>query len=470
MRRSWKLTLAAAGATAAAVVPPAVVPGAWPGGARDASGAAGRGRWVLLDHEGFDRPLKVDESPWRIDPQGPGSPWHVDAFDDDGDAWKKISGPLFARQLATLNVFRKRVAFGREGWLTAEVAAVDKDRDGRPDSRPGLSTASLPGGQRAARISEPSWDAGVLIRPTRPLPPRYRVEMTLRGIDFGGERGGTFDYDSKHNGYTREPCKTRYPWTFQGALPGKSRCDYPDVTRENGFYYLTILDYRNPAPHGNPGIHYRRKVIMDGYYSDDQRWKDAGTCNPKTRKIYRTFDGTFNGVNALFVRGDKFREAANNNISNEYYIKTACGNVSMDQPYGPGGKFRQHLTSAELRPELLPKASYRFAIERDRTGYTLEMSGPFLNTGQTTLRVHHDFVEDGRPIWHYNQTPGEYDGRFERTLKHTGPAGTYTTEHSWPKGSAYPDSFIIGDPHLNYYEGSAYVDDIRLYVPGEERR
>ncbi|RFS87300.1 hypothetical protein D0T12_03420 [Actinomadura spongiicola] len=452
LNRTWKTTLV----TCATVVAATAVPAA--------SGAASE-RWVLLDHEGFDRPLKVDAAPWRLDPQGRDSPWHVDPFDDDGEAWTKISGPLFARQLDTLNIFRKRVRFGHDGWLTAEIAAVDKNRDGRPDSRPGLSTASLPGGQKAARISEPSWDAGVLIRPTRPLPPRYRVEMTLRGIDFGGKRGGTFHYDGKHNGYAPGACKTRYPWTFQGALPGKSRCEYPDVTRENGFYYLTILDYATPAPHGNPGIHYRRKVIMDGYYADDARWTNAGTCNPRTRQIYRTFDGTFNGINALFVRGDKFREKSNNNISNEYYIKTACGNVSMDKPYGPGGKFQQHLTSAEIRPELLPRSSYRFAIERDRTGYTLEMSGPFLHTGQTTLRVHHDFVEDGRPIWHYNQTPGEYDGRFDRRLKHIGPAGTYTTEHTWPKGSAYPDSFIIGDPHLNYYEGSAYVDDIRLYVP-----
>jgi hypothetical protein len=462
-RRAWKAAAAVVGAVVVACAP-----AAWPAAGGAASGSP-TGRWTLVAHEGFDRPLRVDRAPWRLDPQGPRSPWHVDAFDDDGEAWRKISGSLFERQLATLNVFRKRVAFGRRGWLTAEVAAVDKDRDGRPDSRPGLSTAALPDGRRVARISEPSWDAGVLIRPTRPLPPRYRVEMTLRGIDFGGERGGRFDYGGKHNGYTRKPCKTRYPWTFQGALPGGTRCDYPDVTRENGFYYLTILDYATPAPHGNPGIHYRRKVIMDGYYSDDDRWKNAGTCNPKTGRIYRTFDGTFNGVNALFARGDRFREAANNNVSNEYYIKTACGNVSMDEPYGPGRRFRGHLTSAELRPELLPKAAYRFAVERGRTGYTLEMSGPFLHVGQTTLRVHHRFVEDGRPIWHYNQTPGEYDGRFDRRLTHRGPAGTYTTEHSWPEGSAYPDSFIIGDPHLNYYEGSAYVDDIRLYVPRDDR-
>ena len=26
---------------------------------------------------------------------------------------------------------------------------------------------------------------------------------------------------------------------------------------------------------------------------------------------------------------------------------------------------------------------------------------------------------------------------------------------------------ILGDPHLNYYEGSAVIDDIKLYVPKE---
>lgn len=36
----------------------------------------------------------------------------------------------------------------------------------------------------------------------------------------------------------------------------------------------------------------------------------------------------------------------------------------------------------------------------------------------------------------------------------------------WPEGSAYPDNFIIGNPHINYYEGSAQIDNLRLYVRG----
>ena len=95
----------------------------------------------------------------------------------------------------------------------------------------------------------------------------------------------------------------------------------------------------------------------------------------------------------------------------------------------------------------------------------MEISGPFRHIGDVALRYHHDFVEDGRPVWHYNQSSAEYDGDFDRSLTYTGPTGKYVDEHIWPEGSAYPDSFIVGDPHLNFYEGSAVVDDIRLFVP-----
>ncbi|MDI9903167.1 hypothetical protein QM716_25250 [Rhodococcus sp. IEGM 1409] len=420
--------------------------------------------WQLVSQESFNTPLKVDSAPWQLDPQGEQSPWHIDDFDDDSPVWSQISGPAATTNMDSLNVFRKRVAFGKNDWLTAEIAAVDKDKDGTPDSQPGLSTVKLPGGEKAAKINEPSWDGGVIIRPTTALPEEYRVEMTLRGIDFGGKRNGTFDYDGKTNGYAAGDCKTGFPWTFKGAAPDKSRCQYGDVKPDNGFYYMTILDHDNPAPHGNPGIHYRRKVIMDGYYATSPWTTKYGTCNPATGEIYSSTEGNYNGVNAIFPRGDKFRPQ-NNNISTEYYYKTSCGDYDGAGTFGDKGQYKDILTTAEIQPELMPDASYTFAVERDKTGYTIEMSGPFSHIGQTTLRYHSDFVENGRPIWHYNQKPEEYNGEFDQQLNHTGPAGTNTTEHTWPAGSAYPDSFVIGDPHLNYYEGSAVVDDIKLFVP-----
>ena len=418
--------------------------------------------WRLVAEETFDDPLNVDSASWTRDPQGDDSPWHVDDLDDDGAVWRTISGPAFGEALRTFDVYRKRVTFGDDGWLTAEVAAQDKDLDGTPDSQPGIRRTTVEG-DSAALIDEPSWDAGVLIRPTKPLPERYRVEVTLRRIDFGGERRGRLRYDGKVNGYRRGDCITGYPWTFQGVTPNQGRCDYPDVTNQNGFYYLGILDYATPAPHGNPGIHNHRKVVMDGYNSVAPWSKRYGVCNPATKKVESVKRGNLNDVNAVFIRGDLFRPG-NNNVSNEYYFKTACGSFSGDSTWGPRGRLHDLLSAAELQPEKLPSAKYTFAIERD-DGYDLEMSGPFQHAGDVTLRYHHDFVEDGRPIWHYNQSSAEYDGGFDGSLTYKGPTGKYVDEHIWPKGSAYPDSFIVGDPHLNFYEGSAVVDDIRLFVP-----
>src|SRR5689334_18596956 len=76
----------------------------------------GRPTWRLVEAESFDAPLHVDDAPWVRDPQGDASPWDVDAFDDDGEAWRVMSGPAFSAALRTFDVYRKRVRFGRSGW------------------------------------------------------------------------------------------------------------------------------------------------------------------------------------------------------------------------------------------------------------------------------------------------------------------------------------------------------------------
>ena len=50
------------------------------------------------------------------------------------------------------------------------------------------------------------------------------------------------------------------------------------MANQNGFYYLDVLDYATPAPHGNPSIHNHRKVVIDGYTGS---WsKVYGYCDP----------------------------------------------------------------------------------------------------------------------------------------------------------------------------------------------
>ena len=83
-----------------------------------------------------------------------------------------------------------------------------------------------------------------------------------------------------------------------------------------------------------------------------------------------------------------------------------------------------------------------------------------------TIRLYREFEVDEEPIWHYNANSKEYDGRHNADLRQSNWShGSSVWPDQWPKGSAYPDSFIIGDPYTNAYEGIASLTDIRYYEP-----
>ncbi|RSN69865.1 MULTISPECIES: hypothetical protein [Actinomadura] len=415
----------------------------------EASGPPGhRDGWRLVAAESFDRNLDSRRQPWFRDGDGPSSPYNVDMYDNDGAYFDTVGGPAFREQLAKMETYRQSFTFGKRGWLTAELAARDADGDGRPDDPPTLTS-----GKGVARMAEPAHQGGVVIRSTRDLPAEYRVEMTLRGLDFGGERNGVWDYpDGRINGYSPDGCKTNFPWASGGDF-SRPECEWADVrTDSNGFYYMSIMDYERVAPHNNVFVHAHRKVAMDGY--NRYKYDKAGLryCNPATGEYEPYEAGTGNGVNALFMTDDR-RYAAM--PGTEYLMESECG-------FAKGGAI---VSAVDMRPELLPDKPYRFAIERRDGAYTMEISGVFAHVGQTTYRYTRAFVEDGEPIWHYNQKPEEYDGRFNADWTWEGPGGTLVDRDTWPAGSAYPDRFMIGDPHMNFYEGGAKVDDVRLYVP-----
>jgi hypothetical protein len=411
---------------------------------------AGGRPWQLVYEETFEAPVTSDTAPWLRDPGGPNSPWHVDAMDDDGPFFRVLGGAAFARQLATFATYRKRVVFGRDGWLTAELAARDRDLDGTPEAQPVLDTLALPGGNHVARIAVPGHDGGLIIRSTRALPPRYRIEYTLVQVDFGGTRNDRWDYGGRQNGYGKDGAKTSHPWAWSaGPVWDKPYAEWLDVRKYNGFYYLAIVDHADPAPRNNIFIHTHRKVAIDSYnVPPDTAYCEV--CNPVTKQYFVSQD---NVLNMFFFTLGTVRESRS--IS-----ETECGTAF---PY-EGGRAAS-IAAAQIVPELMPAQTYRFAIERDERGYTLEASGNFRFSGPRTLRYRRDFVQAGRPIWHYNQSAAEYDGRFDAPQSLEGPFGVLQVAHSWPQGSAYPDYFVIGDPHTNFYEGTALVDDIRLYVP-----
>ncbi len=410
--------------------------------------------WQLLRRTTFSATVSDSGKRWFRADDGPGSRYDVDGYDDDGAYFDTRGGAAFSRQLRTFRTFRKRFRFGAAGWLTAELSARDRNRDGRPDKPPRLRTERV-AGNRSLLINEPWYQGGAVIRSTRALPARYRIEMTLRTVDFGGQRDGSWDYeDGRINGYGPRGCKTNHPWAHNGPVFDKPACEWKDVrTDSNGFYYLGIMDYPRPAPHNNVFIHTHRKVVMDGY--NRYKWtRDMLYCNPLTREYEPYSAGSGNGVNMIFPTAARQNQVT---PGTAYVIETECGTTE-----GPV------VSAADLRPELMPDEPYRFAIERDATGYTLETSGVFAHVGRATLRYHRDFVQDGRPIWHYNQTATEYDGAFDQDWAYSGDHGTYRDDNVWPAGSAYPDYFVIGDPHTNYYEGRAHIDDIRLYAPAEQ--
>jgi hypothetical protein len=359
--------------------------------------------WRLVHHETFDAPL-AEPAAWTEDLYGDDSPYHVDAYDEDGAFFAERGGDTFRAALSSFRSFRKSFPAGQDGWLTIELYGRDENKDGIPES----GGRFLVERGQARLVSARHTDAAIL-RSTAPLPPRYRVEVTVSGIDFGG-RGPTNGYDGDESGG---------PWRFTDASPAPR-----SAVRENGVYFLCITDYARPAPHNNVFIHHHRKVVMDTDNNTDV-W--SSVWNPVTR--------------AAEPAGERY-------VSMIWLDGSQPGTAWTGNPfvsYTPGGWVRD----AVFVDQYLPGERYVFAIERDGASYTLSVRGRFARGGERTYTATRRFT-DAPPVWHYNQTPAEYRG----------DAG-----EAWPAGTAFPEHFFFGDPHINFYEGTAVFDDVKLYLP-----
>lgn len=416
-----------------------------------------RDPWHLQYQESFDEPIGRDLE-WQLDDRSE----QLGPFDDDGEAFHVKGGPVFTEALGAFETHRASQSFGQDGWLTVELSTRDRDQDGQPsEAVPSFTDEVVPDVGSVGAFDVPSNTDGVVLRPTDPLPERYRIEYELVTLDFGGLRDGVWDYDGLVNGYGPDGCKTQHPWTATVDEPSSAEpCDFPDVRGENGFYFLGIVDHE-PAPRNNVFIHDRRKVVMDQYQVTHDWGANYEVCDPTTGELYGHHDLDRDRgvpVNMLFLTDDNQRDTGF--VYNEFMMETDCG-------FFHGSDEGVNIVSVgELQPELMPASTYRFAIERTATGYVQEIAGPFVH-GEDVLRFERDFVQDGHPIWHYNQRADEYDGAFDTHHVIDGPYGSHEVGSLWPEGSAYPDYFLIGIPHSNYYEGSASIADLRLYVPDE---
>ena len=421
--------------------------------------------WTLLYNENFANPLNPGNAPWVRETYA--QPFDT-IMDDNGQWYRNDYGPAWTTAFNSFRTYRKEFPVGQNGWLTASLSARDWNADGVIESPPSLTREQL-GSEYVAKMNVPDHTGGVILRPSQQLPDNYRIEYKLKTIDFGGKRNGSIEYDGRVNGYGTTGCKTQHPWGEGSDSPGWSGdasapyCEWQDVREGNygynGFHFLSIVDFANPAPRNNHFWHYRRKVLMDSFSQHPDR-VGSGTggrvCNSNTNTYYNYRDGNFNTVNMWISGMPNWNPGRGGLAGNSQWFMTSCS----------GGVAEQQLSSAaELQPELMPNTFYTFAIERDATGYVLEASGNFARVGQKTLRFHRPFVVNNNPIWHYNVKASEYNGQFNGNLVQNDYNGSTTWPNQWPAGSAYPDWFVIGDLYTNVYEGSASLTDVRLYVP-----
>ena len=314
--------------------------------------------WTLVYAEDFSTPLNEAVTPWVWD--GYSDPFDT-IMDDPGLWYQNDYGPDWNTAFTSVATYRKEFPVGQDGWLTASLSARDWNKDGVIDAPPSISTQAQ-GGGHVAVLHVPDHTGGAIFRPTNKLPLQYRIEYKLKTIDFGGKRNGSIEYDGRVNGYSSEGCKTQHPWGEGSNSPGWTGdasvpyCEWQDVRAGpygyNGFHFLSIVDFANPAPRNNHFWHYHRKVLMDAFSQHPDR-VGSGTggrvCNSDTSQYYDYRDSTFNTVNMWISGLPDWSPGQGGLAGNSQWFMTSCS----------GGVAEQQLSSAaELQPELMPNEFY----------------------------------------------------------------------------------------------------------------
>lgn len=357
-----------------------------------------RGGWVVLHRETFDSP--IPKRIWLPDTRP-----HGDPYDDNGAYFvsRGISAPAAFRALAT---------FGSDGWLT-----LDSYSRSQSDSARLAQTVSDPAGgpNRVLRVTSPEHTDATIVRPTEPLPSRYRISLSVGFPNFGDGKPGLNGYDG---GERAEP------WLDRAA------------TEQNGFYWLTILD-TVPGPHNNVWIHHHRKVVFD---SDNHY--------PSWMEIFDGVRFVKSGEHPLmmFVLDGRGSGTSKNG---KPFISYSAG------AWQPSGTIR-------AVDSYLPGEWYRVSIERQGTLFTMQVQGNFAFGNHRTYRASIDAAK--ACIFHFNRPNESAGGCVDNSYD---PAVSPNHPH-WPSGASYPDYFMFGDPHENYYQGSVHYDDITLEIWNEE--
>lgn len=364
--------------------PPPGVPPAAPG-------------WAVVAEERFADAL----------PDGAFAP---DPVPDDGPF--SDAGVFFARRgVVPPAAYRASVPFGAGGWLTLE--SYTRRGGARLSELAEVIADQADPANRVLRVTSREHTDATVVRPSRALGARYRISLRVGFAAFGDGRQGL-------NGYTGG--ETAGPW-------------WPDddATRQNGFYWLTILD-QLPRPHDNTWIHHHRKVVVD---SDNHF--------PAWLEIWDGARFVWSGEHPVMMFAlDGARPG--DERTGPPFLSWSAG------AWQPSGAIR-------AVDAYLPDTWYRVAVERDGPRYTLEVSGQFRYGGEQTYRATIDAA--AACVFHYPVDAAEAAGAAGCVDEGTFPSIAPGFPR-WPAGGAWPDWFMFGDPHVNYYEGQVLYDDVVL--------
>jgi hypothetical protein len=362
------------------------------GGGGSGGGPAAPG-WAVVAREDFEGGA-LPSAAFAPDPVPDDGP-----FSDGGAFFAGVTPPA---------AFRTTQPFGQDGWLTVE--SYSRRADAKLADHASVVADPAGGANHVLRLRSPQHTDGTLVRPTQPLPARYRVSLRVGFAAFGDGEPGLNGYDSG--------TETAEPW-----WPSES------ATSQNGFYWLTILDAQ-PRPHNNTWIHHHRKIVVD---SDNH--------HPPWMEIWN---------------GSAFVDSGEHPIMMFALDGTRTPDPKIGLPF-------LSYSSGEWQPSgairavdaYLPDTWYRVTIERDGPRYAIEIAGRFRYGGERTYGASIDAAE--HCVWHYPVDASE----AAAAQRCTNPAPFYGSP-LWPAGGTWPDWFMFGDPHVNYYEGEVFYDDVAL--------
>lgn len=357
--------------------------------------------WKTLFEEDFE------------DTRPPALKWAADTYPD---TMFSDNGSFFQKQgiAPPANAWRATASFGKHHWLTAESYSLSM----ATPFNSLLAVTDDPSGakNKVLRLASPAHTDATVIRSTQPLPDKYRISLRVGFADFGDGKPGLNGYDGG---------ESAGPW-----LTGWDA----NATVENGFYWLAILD-SVPRPHNNTWIHHHRKVTFD---SDNNV--------PTWMEIFNGTSFIASGEMPLMMFGVDGKGQASE-YSGKPFIAYSAG------AWQPSGSIR-------AVDSYKPSRWYRVSIERDGNVFKMTVSGDFKYGGpRTTYTATIDAAANC--LWHYNQTPLAADSNC---VDNSHYPSLPNEPALWPAGSAWPDYFMFGDPHNNFYEGKVYYDDIRMEV------